>query len=111
MKHNLLTVQKLVLCEFRGKLICDWLALCGSIRGFEFARGGEEMLMTSCVVAPINGLPVNPFTGQKDDKECRKEKCMTFWFSLVGLIPHDGLSLNAHTDLRNILIASQCWKQ
>lgn len=58
--------------KLRGKLVSDWLALAAGVRGFDLARSSGEAHLASFALAPCNSLPVNPFTGQKDDVDCRK---------------------------------------
>ncbi|KAL8432283.1 hypothetical protein Efla_000867 [Eimeria flavescens] len=57
----------------QGKLVSDWLALAAGVRGFDLARSCGEAHLASFALAPCNGLPVNPFTGQKEDVECLLE--------------------------------------
>lgn len=57
----------------QGKLVSDWLALAAGVRGFDLARSSGEAHLASFALAPCKGLPVNPFTGQKDDVECLLE--------------------------------------
>ncbi|KAL8271194.1 hypothetical protein Esti_004855 [Eimeria stiedai] len=57
----------------QGKLVSDWLALAAGVRGFDLARSSGEAHLASFALAPCNGLPVNPFTGQKEDVDCLLE--------------------------------------
>ncbi|OEH76344.1 mediator complex subunit med8 [Cyclospora cayetanensis] len=63
----------LVSIRTMGKLVSDWLALAAGIRGFDLARSTGEAHLASFALAPCNSLPVNPFTGRKEDIDCLLE--------------------------------------
>ncbi|XP_026193677.1 uncharacterized protein LOC34620395 [Cyclospora cayetanensis] len=72
-RRFLVSIRTMCAQPSQGKLVSDWLALAAGIRGFDLARSTGEAHLASFALAPCNSLPVNPFTGRKEDIDCLLE--------------------------------------